>query len=381
MSMFNQVCRLVAILALAAIPSTVRGQAWHPFADPMEFDPDYQFFAPVDADYLEELSPRKRAHIGWFGTYDRAYTLVSRSKQEGGGGDFTWGNRYEFGFMNQKDSGWLFTHRHMGGPNVYDKVFQSRINEVNTADLGNPTTPLFPSTERNDPIYQERAYVIGDSLNVGSYSSFEVNKTFRMEPYRYGGILEPLMGLRYSSFKDYSLDQDYNRTTFQPSTGGVAATRLTEVLDSAEWTIRNEMFGGQLGFRYFNHVGRWTLSGELRAMGLANFRREEQRFRRITTEYAGVAEGSDVVTEITTEPFPLTTVPKRTSSFVPGFEVRAEAAYQITKYIDVRGGVDFIDLASNIRRGSAEAIGNHFGTVGNNSVQMTGFSFGVAINR
>ncbi len=66
---------MVAILALAAIPSTVRGQAWHPFADPMEFDPDYQFFAPVDADYLEELSPRKRAHIGWFGTYDRAYTL------------------------------------------------------------------------------------------------------------------------------------------------------------------------------------------------------------------------------------------------------------------------------------------------------------------
>ena len=124
MSMFNQVCRLVAILALAAIPSTVRGQAWHPFADPMEFDPDWQFFAPVDADYLEELAPRKRAHIGWFGTYDRAYTLVSRSKQEGGGGDFTWSNRYEFGLMNQKDSGWLFTHRHMGGPNVYDRIYQ-----------------------------------------------------------------------------------------------------------------------------------------------------------------------------------------------------------------------------------------------------------------
>lgn len=191
MSMFNQVCRLVAILALAAIPSTVRGQAWHPFADPMEFDPDWQFFAPVDADYLEELAPRKRAHIGWFGSFDRSYTLVSRSNQEGGGGDFTWANRYEFGLMNQKDSGWLFTHRHMGGPNVYDRVYQPRINEVNTTDLGNPVAPIFPSSERNDPIFQERAYVLGDSLNVGSYASFEVNKTFRMEPYRYGGILEP----------------------------------------------------------------------------------------------------------------------------------------------------------------------------------------------
>ncbi len=60
--------------------------------------------------------------------------------------------------------------------------------------------------------------MLGDSLNVGSYSSFEVNKTFRMEPYRYGGILEPLVGLRYSQFKDYSLNQNYITTTFQPST-------------------------------------------------------------------------------------------------------------------------------------------------------------------
>ena len=378
MSMFNQVCRLVAILALAAIPSTVRGQAWHPFADPMEFDPDYQFFAPVDADYLEELAPRKRARVGWFGTYDRSYTLVSRSNQEGGGGDFTWANRYEFGFMNQKDSGWLFTHRHMGGPNVYDRVRQPRINEVNTTDTGNVVTPIFPSEERNDPIYQERIYILGDSLNVGSYSSFEVNKTFRMEPYRYGGILEPLVGLRYSSFQDYSLNQSYLTTTFQPSTGGNATTFLTEILTTGDWTIRNEMFGGQLGFRYFNHVGRWTLSSELRAMGMANYRREQQHLYSTTTEYAGVTESADVVTESTT--FPALVKPKQTTSFVPGFEIRAEAAYQLTKYIDVRGGLDFIDLASNIRRGTVNQ-GPQFGLAGNNSVQMTGFTFGIAINR
>ncbi len=378
MSMFNQVCRLVAILALAAIPSTVRGQAWHPFADPMEFDPDWQFFAPVDADYLEELSPRKRAHIGWFGTYDRAYTLVSRSNQEGGGGDFSWANRYEFGLMNQKESGWLFTHRHMGGPNVYDRVFQPRINEFNATDTGTPTTPFFPSDERNDPILGERAYILGDSLNVGSYSSFEVNKTFRMEPYRYGGILEPLIGLRYSSFKDYSMNQSYLTTNFQPSNGLLAATNLTEILTTGEWTIRNEMFGGQLGFRYFNHVGRWTLSSELRAMGLANYRRESQRFYSTTTQYAGVTEGADVVLEQTT--FPTIIKPKQTSSFVPGFEIRAEAAYKLTKYIDLRGGVDFINLASNIRRGTVNQ-GPIFGLAGNNSVQMTGFTFGIAINR
>ncbi len=253
--------------------------------------------------------------------------------------------------MNQKDSGWLFTHRHMSGPNVYDRVFQPRLNLVNTADTGNVTTPLFPSISRNDPIFQERAYVLGDSLNVASYSSFEVNKTFRMEPYRYGGILEPLIGLRYSSFKDYSVNQRYQTSNaLITDPGTVAATDIVEILTTREWTIRNEMFGGQLGFRYFNHVGRWTLSSELRAMTMVNFRRERQNTHIITTEYGGTGANAAVVAEQTT-PFPNVVIPRNTTSFaVPGFEVRAEAAYQLTKYIDVRGGVDFINLASNIRR-------------------------------
>ncbi|MGN6544136.1 MAG: BBP7 family outer membrane beta-barrel protein [Aureliella sp.] len=378
MSKFNQVCRLVAILALASIPSTVRGQAWHPFADPMEHDPDWQFFAPVDADYLEELSPRKRAHTGWFGSYDREYTLVSRSRQEGGGGDFTWTNRYEFGTMNKENSGWLFTFRHMGGPNVYQRVAQPRINLLNPDDTGDPLAPLLPRVEQNDPILRERTYILGDSLNVAAFSSIEANKTWRLEPYRYGGILEPLAGLRYSNFQDYSVNQAYATTTFQPSTGTNGTAFLTETLTTADWRIDNRMFGGQLGFRYFNHVGRWTLSTELRALAMANFRRERKQFFTTTTQYSGATSGANVVSENTT--WPMLTIPKQTTSFVPGFEIRAEAAYQVTKYIDLRGGIDFIDLASNIRR-SAILPGPNFGPVGNNSVQLTGFTFGVAINR
>lgn len=344
----------------------------------MEHDPDWQFFAPVDADYLEELSPRKRAHTGWFGSYDREYTLVSRSRQEGGGGDFTWTNRYEFGTMNKENSGWLFTFRHMGGPNVYQRVAQPRINLLNTDDTGDPLNPLLPRVEQNDPILRERTYILGDSLNVAAFSSIEANKTWRMEPYRYGGILEPLAGLRYSNFQDYSVNQAYATSTFQPSTGTNGTAFLTESLTTADWRIDNRMFGGQLGFRYFNHVGRWTLSTELRALAMANFRRERKQFFTTTTQYSGVSAGANVVSENTT--WPMLTIPKQTTSFVPGFEIRAEAAYQVTKYIDLRGGIDFIDLASNIRR-SAILPGPNFGPVGNNSVQLTGFTFGVAINR
>ncbi|MFO1066669.1 MAG: BBP7 family outer membrane beta-barrel protein [Pirellulales bacterium] len=382
MSRLLQVCRLVAILALVTIPSTVRGQAWHPFADPMEFDPDYQFFAPVDVDYLEELSPRKRAHTGWFGTYDREYTLVTRANQEGGGSDFTWTNRYEVGLMNEKESGWLFGFSHMGGPNVYEKTYQPRINQYNANDtegiiVGGTPAVLFPSSGRNDPILGERAYVLGDSVNVAALSSIEANKTFRMEPYRYGGILEPMLGLRYMNFQDYSVNQSYGTSQFLPSTGLVGTNFQTEILTTADWRIDNRMLGGQLGFRYFNHYGRWTLSSELRALAMANYRREHQNIQVKTTEYAGVAVGSAVVTDGTTNtPF----IPTQTSSFVPGFELRAQAAYQVTKYIDIRGGINFLDLASNIRRGTV-LNGPQFGNAQNNSVQMTGFTFGIAINR
>jgi hypothetical protein len=389
MSRLLHACRLVAILALVTIPSTVRGQAWHPFADPMEFDPDWQFFAPVDTEYLEELSPRKRANVGWFGTYDRGYTLVTRARQEGGGADFTWQNRYEVGFMNQKNSGWLFTHRNMSGPNVYESQYQSRINQWNEDDeggivIGGTPEVFFPSIGRNDPVLRERAYILQDSLNVGSLTSFEVNKTWRMEPYRYGGILEPLVGFRYTNFRDYSVGQNYFRTNVDLLTpGGILTENATEVLETNEWTINNLMLGGQFGFRYFNHYKRWTLSSELRALALQNFRRERQSARSTLTQYSGTGVGDDVVAEITN--FPNAVVPAQTTGFVPGFEIRAEAAYQVTKYIDLRGGIDFINLASNVRRGTVETgpfgLPPRFGSALNNSVQMTAFTFGVALNR
>ncbi|MCC6510683.1 MAG: hypothetical protein IT423_16385, partial [Pirellulaceae bacterium] len=111
---------------------------------------------------------------------------------------------------------------------------------------------------------------------------------------------------------------------------------------------------------------------------MANFRRESQRLFTTTTEYASTAESAAVVTESTT--FPSLIKPKQTTSFTPGFEIRAQSAYQVTKYIDLRGGIDFINLASNIRRGTV-LPGPGFGLAGNNSVQMTGFTFGIAINR
>jgi hypothetical protein len=380
MSVLNLFKRLVAIVALMAFSPSVFGQVYHPFAEPLEFNPDWQFFAPVDVDSLMELPSRKRANTGWFGTYDRTYMWVSRPnvEQSKADGDFTSGNRYDLGFMTDDRSGWLFSMRHIGGPNVYQNIYQERINRDNTNDTGAQPNTVNPFIDQNDPQYRTRVYILGDSLNVAGMSNFEINKTWRREPYRYGGIIEPMMGLRYTSFNDHALNQSYNRSVNLISVPGTVGTStLVESLISNETTIRNQMVGGQLGFRYFNYYKRWTLSSELRTFGLQNFQQRSYVQRTATTEYDGIALNSNVVaTDYSTG---TGFVQSSNSEFVVGFEARAEAAYQVTKYFNIRGGIDVIDFAKGIWRGANPGFGN----VNDHSqdVQLAGFTFGLTLNR
>ncbi len=380
MSVLNLLRRLVVVIALVAIGPSVFGQVYHPFAEPMQFNPDWQFFAPVDVDSLLETPSRKRANTGWFGTYDRTYLWVSRPEveQSKANGDFTWGNRYDLGFMTDDRSGWLFSMRHIGGPNTYQHVYQERINRVNTNDTGpSDATPVTPFIDANEESNLTRAYILGDSLNVASMSNFEINKTWRREPYRYGGIIEPMLGFRYTSFDDFAMNQSYSRSVASILTPGtVTANTLVETLISRETTIQNRMVGGQLGFRYYNYYKRWTLSSELRAFGLQNFQNREFLLRNITTEYAGTGINAAVNTQVSNG---TTFVNSSNNEFVVGFEARAEAAFQVTRYLSLRGGVDVIDFAKGIWRGANPGFGNP--DEHSQDVQMAGFTFGLTLNR
>jgi len=294
-------------------------------------------------------------------------------------GDFTWGNRYDLGFMTDDRSGWLFSMKHIGGPGVYNTIYQERINRVNVDDTG-PTdpTPVQPFIDNNDSQFGTRVYILGDSLNVAGLSNFEINKTWRREPYRYGGVIEPMLGLRYTTFKDYALNQSYARSRELISDPGTLSTTTdVETLISNETSIRNDMFGGQLGFRYFNYYKRWTLSSELRAFGMQNFQNRSYRQRSETTEYDGIGIGSEVVAIDYTSGTGF--VESSNSEFVVGFEARAEAAYQITKYFSIRGGVDVLDFAKGIWRGANPGFGNI--NEHSQDVQMAGFTFGLTLNR
>ncbi len=381
MSFLNLAWRVIAAVTFVVIAPNAIGQTFHPFADPMEFDPDWQFFAPVDVDSLAELSSRKRDNTGWFATYDRTYLWTSRPnvEQSAADGDFGWGNRFDLGLMTDDESGWLISFRSMGGPNVYDRIYQERIDRFNANDTGDPTAPLAPFLDQNDPQEGTRAYILGDSLNVFGLTNFELNKTWRMEPYRYGGILEPMVGFKYTTLKDHALNQDYNRSLGLITTpGGVTTATQVETLISDETHIKNQMVGGQLGARYFTHYQRWTLSGELRTFAMLNVQNRRYNRRTFTTEYGG-APATGVATSATDFRTGSILVNDSNSEFVFGFEARAEAAYQVTRSFNIRAGLDVIDFAQGIWRGANPG----FGPIGEHDqdVQLAGFTFGMSINR
>lgn len=378
MSVLCKLSRLFFAAALFVSGQVTFGQTYHPFAEPLEFDPDWQFFAPIELQDVEELTPKKRANYGWFGTYDRANIWMSRSDSEESSslGDFTWGNRFDFGFMTEQDSGWSFTAWHVDGPNVYQNIYQERINRFNEDDdrVNDPTLdPVFPRSDRNDPTYNERVYILQDSLNVANYTSIEGNKTWRMEPYRYGGILEPLVGLRYAKVKDYAMNDSY----FRSDADGDPAELEQETLISNLNIVENQMLLGQVGFRYFKYYKRWMLAGEFRTFAGQNWQNRNYQLRQYRTVYDGVGTGSEVtLQDNSTGAFNLQ---DSNNEFVVGFDARFDAAYQVTRYVSLRAGWSFTDFTRGIWRGANPGYGPQ--NRNDQDLILSGVTFGVTLNR
>lgn len=381
MSVLTRSFRWLVLAAATISGSWASAQQYHPFAEPLGFDPDWQWFAPVQLQDFQEMTSRQRARTGWYFTYDRMYQGVTRSDTEPQSGkvDFTWGNRFDFGLMGDKETGWNFNYTYMNGPNELDTIFQNRLNVVNANDTGDYLDPLFPRDWRNDPQFRERVYVLADSLNVATMKNFEANKTWRMEPYRYGGILEPLIGLRYNNFTDVAVNDLYSTGDVDLDADGTNdVTR--ETLISNEARTENQMLLGQIGFRYMKYSNRWTLSTDFKAFAGPNFQTQHLSLKQELTDYAvGPASGDDPLRG--TDRFLTTFGGRKNNETVVGMDVRAEAAYTLTKYLDVRGGFNLIYFGRGVWRGVAPALNNGNEFSQNQSVVMPGFTFGFNLNR
>jgi len=369
-----------ATAMLLSVPAF--GQQFQPLIEPDHFQPDFQFFAPAE---FNEYGGEPQPNTGWFLTYDRMYLYMSRPKQEQSytEGDFTWGNRFDVGYMTEEDHGWLFTGINIGSPNSGDFVTVERLNRwVPLFDDGGgggddaTSAPIFPAADRDDPFTLERTYEVGQSLNFARYNGFELNKTFRLEPLHKGSILEPILGFRYHIFRDYTRRNTYERFLDDgtpvpdiPNPDVALEDATVERFTSNQWGFTNHLVGGQLGVRWYKKQTRWVLNGEFRAFAAQNFQSMYAQ-QKTTTTVGEVGTETDTIMELRQ----LTKSYDHSQEFVFGFDVRAEAAYELTRDVALRFGCNFTEFGRGIGRG------NNFSD-NSQDLQMVAFTFGFTVNR
>lgn len=384
---------------MPATGPTVQLERWTPFTEPDHFGPDLQFFAPFDAsDYGGGDPP----NIGFFFDYSRLYWNVQRPSQRpinrvgfegdfgaslniplhqlgdlgmlgftgnrptGYDGDFTWGNRYDFGYMTEDEHGWYCSMLHIAGPAESLHVRQERLNRINGGDTGTTPDPIL--VDRNP-----RYYDLYSSLNSARFSSVELNKVWRRKEFHNGGVLEPFLGARFMTFKDIYRQDGYGRFDLDPqdfpdiNSPNPLGPAEVLVIDRAHF--ENNMVGGHVGFRHFYEKGHWKLQSEVRMFACHNFQYLTRYQAQIVTNY-GTGLNDTPVYELRNKARAF----DRSDEFVWGGEVRCEASYALTRDIGLRFGMSVFDMADGVGRGN-DIRDNTEGVV------MAGVNLGFEINR
>ena len=360
----------------------------HPFIEPLTFDHDWQFFHQADP----EIFGNPVENIGWFGAYNHMYLWVSRPDDQSavsqsglpftGGdatnGDFSWGNRFDIGYMTGEDHGWFMTFFNLDGPSVYDRTQTERLNVLQPLDTVNGSAlfvnlrggggagqqqqqqqnmqPGFPFADRNNPFTGQRDYLVGPSINDAELTSWELNKSFRLKRLHHGALVEPFFGFRYGKFLDRFQRDRYRRYDTAGVLIPVGTNPTLQAGGQAEELLRetsefiNYLVGGQLGFRTLHEKGRWDLSSELRLFAFQNFQSFTNQSDLEFTDYgaAPVAAGGAVIGRVVDR----TKSSGNATEFVFGTDIRAEAAYRVTRDVAINVGMNFIYFGRGIGRGN-----------------------------
>jgi hypothetical protein len=198
-----------------------------------------------------------------------------------------------------------------------------------------------------------------------------------MKKLHYGSHLEPFFGFRYIKYQDFWQQDAYSRITdlgvdvgqVPPLTQDPTLLQ-NERFDQLKSTFDNHMVGGQLGARWYKLKGRWNLSGEIRAFVFSNFQFQQTIQSSELTFYdaTGVDEPPEGVF------LSHTLSNDNATEFVFGGEVRAQAAYEVTRDVAIRVGITFMELGKGVGRGNNINANDE-------NVTMFGTTFGIDIRR
>lgn len=321
--------------------------------------------------------------------------------------DFTWGNRFDMGWMEDNDHGWLvsiiegvrdtqvFDLEHatvlFDNPEGFldpdyqdnnqdgidddldgDFVFGRDGADTSIPHTGIPDTPAAVDTD------DRQAYIprfeTFEIKQITKLNGVELMRVYRAPHHRSGSVFEFMYGVRYVSLED-------KFSWF--GVGGVLADSYSST------KINNNIVGPQLGARWSNQRGRWIVSAEGRFT--AGFNMAQGRQRSLLASLAGYT--TDIPPDITgTTPNAFnalraygSTAASYDETFAPVAELRLQTSYQITKAWALKVGytaifMDGISRASNRINYSVPAMGiRHENT--NQDFFVNGVNFGVEFNR
>ncbi len=395
---------------------------------PVGFSAQFDWFAPANT---SGYGRGPRPHIGYFFSYERLFWTLSTPQRAlvgsqagpifnppfnfGLGTLFFpngstvdnrwiaahggWGNRWELGYIDTDDYGWLVS--------VLDHVSQS--------DYRIDNSPAFLLGDPNGLLSGNVGFVVTDSdpevtafLNVGTLpfifeeirmnnhlvlNGVELTRFYRARKLHSGAYFELLYGVRWFQIDDSIVfEADGNGTaaqtiTLNPGFGFDSGTFTfpLNILNGSVWTNRalNNLVGPQIGVRLFRQRGRWVTSLEARFLAAANFQNIHLTTNLGNQTLAGQSVNDNILTFFRGLG---SNVHRYTTTFSPVGELRVNASWQATRNVGLKFGytgmiVGGISRASNtIDYDSVNLIGLLDGN--NNQIFfLNGLNFGVEINR
>lgn len=377
---------------------------FNPF-HPVGFEPEFDWFAPTET---SGYGRGPRPNIGYFFSYERLYWSMSSPESwpvgsqtppvsllppfssadgptvdnrwiEAIGG---WGNRWEVGYVDTDDYGWLVS--------VLDHVDQGqyRIDNNPIIQFADPGLVLdgfvtiggIPFELGTVPFHFDQIRM----KNILQLNGVEVSRFYRARQLHSGAFFEFLYGARWFQINDaveYQADGNGGEVNSY-GIGNQSFTLSGNILDASIWSNRamNNLVGPQIGMRLFRQRGRWVTSLETRFLAAANFQNihlktnlgtlDANLGNSILTAFRGL--GSDAHLYRTT--------------FAPMGELRVNVAWQATRSVGLKVGYTGMVVGNIVRASNTidyESI-NLIGVLNGNFNQIffvNGLNFGVEINR
>jgi len=346
-------------MILACLSWSTKAVAIEPIELPTAFDGDFQFFAPMDIDPLDDK--RTPTKSGFFASYGRAYTNVGRAKASGFGfdGDFTWGNVFDLGFHTPDGGQWATTITHTDGPNLGSFRRVAELDFDPDDAESDPTDPDF------DPDFNQIQVL--NSLNVADMTSVEVNRFWRWKSSPSGGTIEPFAGVRFINFTDFS--QGTSVVTILPPVPDDLLDPNRQEISRARSAFENNMLGGQLGVRLTKRRGRWFMRGDWRGFVLQNWQGFGSRSDLTVVAYDGPQLADELRRDST-----IVDLGQSDAEFVMGTQFGGDLSYYVTRDIAFNFGFNIMLFGRGIGRGIIPGLNDE-------SLFIGGIKMGIVANR